>query len=362
VGSDAGEANTLGNYNVFMGYMAGNANTTGESNVFLGNRAGRYNVSGSRNVFLGNRAGYNETGSDKLYIANGQYDADVLIYGDFANKEVGINTLDPTAELHIYNDVNDFVGMYIENPNTGLASSEGIYFKNEDGTVTGIRLQNSDQMSIFNNRPAGYISWSTAGSQRMMIANSGNVGIGTGSPSNLLHVDGTVQIGSAETISDIGSNTLGCYANWNPETDNDWNLGSSTNRWYAVWAVDGTINTSDIRLKDQIADIGYGLSEIMALRPVSFKWRDRPEAGTRLGLIAQEVQPVVSEVVADTEIEVKESEYGPEFAAKPAENLGIYYNQLVPVLIKAVQEQQGMIAEQAERIAELEARVAQIEN
>jgi hypothetical protein len=362
VGSDAGEANTLGNYNVFMGYMAGNANTTGEANVFLGNRAGRYNVSGSRNVFLGNRAGYNETGSDKLYIANGQYDADVLIYGDFADKEVGIGTLTPGADLHIYKDVNSFVGMYIENPNTGTSSSEGIYFKNEDGTVTGIRLQNSDQMSIFNNRPAGYISWSTAGSQRMAITNAGYVGIGTGSPDNLLHVDGTVQIGSIETISDGGVNTLSTNANFLPSTDNSRSLGASGYRWTAVWAVDGTINTSDMRLKEAISDLEYGLDEIMELRPVSFRWRDRPEAGKRLGLIAQDVEPVMSEVVATTEIAGEEDGQASASSTKPAENLGIYYSQLVPVLIKAVQEQQGMIAEQAERIAELEARIAQIEN
>ncbi|MFC1800239.1 tail fiber domain-containing protein, partial [Candidatus Eisenbacteria bacterium] len=339
----------------------GNNNTDGSRNVFLGTRSGNNNVVGNDNVFLGYRAGYYETGSDKLYISNGQYDADVLIYGDFASKEVGINTLDPTSELEIYNDADDFVGIYITNPNTGISSSEGIYFKNEDGSVTGIRLQNSDQMSIFNNRPSGYISWSTAGNQRMTIANNGNVGIGTGTPGNMLHVDGTVQIGSAETIADIGAYVLGCDANWYPATDNTRTLGASGYRWTAVWAVDGTINTSDIRLKEGIRDIGYGLSEIMELRPISFTWRDRPEAGERLGLVAQDVQSVMSEVVADEELVVEEGEYGPTFSTKPAENLGIYYNQLVPVLIKAVQEQQGMITEQAERIAELEARIAQIE-
>jgi hypothetical protein len=362
VGSDVGEANTSGSNNAFMGFMTGYANTTGEDNVFLGTRAGRYNVSGSRNVFLGNRAGYNETGSDKLYIANGQYDSDVLIYGDFANKEVGIGTLDPASDLEIYRDADDFVGLYITNPNTGISSSEGIYFENEDGTVAGIRFSNADRMSVFNNRPDGYICWSTAGSQRMVVTNGGNVGIGTGSPENLFHVDGVVQIGSIETISDIGANTLGCNSNWYPEPDGSWGLGASGYRWSEVWAVDGTINTSDMRLKEGIRDLDYGLDEVMELKPVSFTWRDRPEAGTRLGLIAQDVKPVMSEVVADRELVVEEGEYGPEFATKPAENLGIYYNQLIPVLIKAVQEQQGMIADQAERIAELEARIAEIEN
>ena len=363
VGMNSGDSNIGGENNVFVGLYSGNGNTNGDGNVFVGARAGNGSILGNNNVFLGNRAGYYETGSDNLYIANGQYDADVLIYGDFADKEVGFGTLDPAAELHVYNDVDDFVGIFIENPNTGTSSSEGIYFKNEDGTVTGIRTaNNSDQMTIFNNRPAGYISWSTAGNQRMAIANNGNVGIGTGTPGNLLHVDGTVQIGSAETIADIGAYVLGCTADWVSSADGVYDLGLSGNRWNSVWAVDGTINTSDARLKEGIADLSYGLSEIMELKPVSFSWRDRPEAGTRLGLIAQDVQPVMSEVVADQELVVEEGDYGPTFSTKPAENLGIYYSQLVPVLIKAVQEQQGMIEEQAEMIRKLEARVAQIEN
>jgi hypothetical protein len=361
LGMNSGGANVSGNANVFLGYMAGNLNDSGENNVFVGGRAGNSNVSGSRNVFVGYRAGYSETGSDNLYIANGQYDSNVLIYGDFAQGNVGIGTLSPSSGLEIYKDTDGLVGLTIANPNTGSASSEAIYFNNEDGSVTGIRIQNSDQMSIFNNRPAGYISYSTSGLQRMVIANNGNVGIGTGSPDNLLHVDGVVQIGSIETISDIGSNTLGCDANWCPQSDNYWSVGSSTNRWTAVWAVDGTINTSDVRLKESISDLQYGLNEVMKLRPISFTWRDRPEAGRRLGLIAQEVQPVIGEVVADTKMVMAEDAAGSKPSSEPAENLGIYYSQLVPVLIKAVQEQQGLIEEQAERIQDLEARIAQIE-
>jgi hypothetical protein len=362
LGMNSGRYNIDGSYNVFLGQSAGHSNQGGDRNVAFGTRAGYSNVSGNGNVFIGYRAGYSETGSDNLYIANGQYDSNVLIYGDFAAKEVGLGTVTPGTNLEIYEDVDDFVGLYINNPNTGVASSEGIYFKNEDGSVAGIRLQNSDQMSMFNNRPAGYISWSTAGSQRMVIANDGNVGIGTGSPGSLLHVDGVVQIGSIETIEDVGSNTLGCHANWVSAADGSWNLGSSTNRWAAVWAVDGTINTSDERLKESISDLEYGLGEVMKLRPVSFTWRDRPEAGRKIGLIAQEVEPVISEAVARTEAVMAEGPAGQQAMTKPAENLGIYYSELIPVLINAVQEQQDEIEEQAERIRELEARIAEIEN
>ena len=69
----------------------------------------------------------------------------------------------------------------------------------------------------------------------------------------------------------------------------------------------------------------------------------------------------MSELVADREDVLTEAPGGPQPTTEPAENLGIYYSQIVPVLVKAVQEQQGLIEQQAERINQLEARIAQIE-
>jgi hypothetical protein len=188
------------------------------------------------------------------------------------------------------------------------------------------------------------------------------VGIKTINPESDFHVDGVVQIGSAETIDDTGAYDLSCKADWLSETDGGYGLGSSTQRWSYVWAVDGTINTSDARLKENVTDLRYGLEEVKKLRPVSFYWRDRQDDGLRIGLIAQEVQTVMSEVVASSENEIVEGSDGPEKTKKPAENLGIYYSSLVPVLVKAMQEQQGMIEQQAERIKELENRISELES
>jgi hypothetical protein len=278
----------------------------------------------------------------------------------FFTGPVGIGTESPDAALEIYEDTDAFVGINITNPNTGISSSEGIYFNNEDGSVAGIRLHNSDQMTVFNNRPVGYISFNTGGLQRMVLSSGGRVGIATSSPNHELHVNGTIQIGSAETLADSGAYLIACRANFAPDSDGARTLGISSKRWASVWAVDGTINTSDLRLKQDISDIPYGLEEILGLRPIAFRWRDHPEAGTRLGLVAQEVEPLLGEVVARTETVRAEGEQG--VTTRPAENLGIYYSQLVPVLIKAMQEQQGIIEEQDVRIEQLEARLSQLEH
>ena len=175
-----------------------------------------------------------------------------------------------------------------------------------------------------------------------------NVGIGTSSPEERLHVIGRLRIGT-ETIEDTGSNQLSFNASLLPDGDNLMRLGNSSNRWVGVWAVDGTINTSDRRDKENIDDLNYGLTEIQKLKPVTFNWKKRPEAGMKLGLIAQDIQEVIPEVVMDEEIVYSEDD-PTSFRKKPLDRLGVYYSDLIPVLIKAIQEQQVQIDKLSEEI------------
>ena len=59
-----------------------------------------------------------------------------------------------------------------------------------------------------------------------------------------------------------------------PTADNTISLGSSTKRWTEVWAVNGTIQTSDERLKRDIQDSPLGLEFVKSLRPIAYRWRD----------------------------------------------------------------------------------------
>jgi hypothetical protein len=80
-------------------------------------------------------------------------------------------------------------------------------------------------------------------------------------------------------------------------------------------------NPSDIRLKENIQDITYGLDEIIQLRPVTYNWKDdKINQGKQFGFIAQEVQEIMPDLVKD------------------GEYLGLDKEAIFTILVKAIQE------------------------
>ncbi|MFO7869418.1 MAG: tail fiber domain-containing protein [Bacteroidales bacterium] len=103
-------------------------------------------------------------------------------------------------------------------------------------------------------------------------------------------------------------------------------------------------HSSDKRWKTDILTIDNALTKVQQLRGVEYKWRqdEFPEKqftdGTQIGLIAQEVEAVVPELVMTDNSGYKSVEYA----------------NLVAVLIEAVKEQQELIDAQQEKISALE--------
>lgn len=100
LGLYSGQSATSGDENTFLGGISGRQHTTGGQNTLVGYGSGFDNLNGESNVFLGYKAGYNETGSNKLYIANSDVDPP-LIYGEFDNQKIGIGTTTPSTELEV---------------------------------------------------------------------------------------------------------------------------------------------------------------------------------------------------------------------------------------------------------------------
>ncbi|MCP4566449.1 MAG: hypothetical protein GY841_02580 [FCB group bacterium] len=100
------------------------------------------------------------------------------------------------------------------------------------------------------------------------------------------------------------------------------------------------VETSDMRLKKNISSIDNALDKIGAIRGVSFEWNDQVEenSGNQLGVIAQEVESILPELVLTDNKGYK----------------SVSYTKLTAVLIEAVKELKTQNEKLSQRITELE--------
>ena len=114
-----------GGHNIAIGVNALYSNSAGNLNTAIGNFAGSTN-NGNANVFLGYSAGQNETGSNKLYIANSNADANnALIYGEFDNQVLRINGnlgIGQASAGYKLSLKHDGFGLQIQHTNAGATS------------------------------------------------------------------------------------------------------------------------------------------------------------------------------------------------------------------------------------------------
>ena len=78
--------------------------------------------------------------------------------------------------------------------------------------------------------------------------------------------------------------------------DNAIDLGSGSHRYQVVYAGTGAINTSDERLKNNIADTDLGLDFINKLKPKKYKLNDGKSDRIHYGLISQDVETVLGDI------------------------------------------------------------------
>jgi hypothetical protein len=105
-------------------------------------------------------------------------------------------------------------------------------------------------------------------------------------------------------------------------------LNSQTSTYNSI-RVSSVIYSSDAKFKTNINPLKYGLNTVSKLRPVSYNLIKKPSGNKEFGLIAQELEQLIPELV---------------FTDEEGKKL-VNYNGLIPVLIKAVQELQQEVAE-----------------
>ena len=90
----------------------------------------------------------------------------------------------------------------------------------------------------------------------------------------------------------------------------------------------GWVADSDIRLKDIEKYIENAVESLSTLQTICYSWKNSDNKSLHLGLIAQEVEAVFPEIVSESSITGMK---------------GVNYVELIPVLVKAIQEQQSQI-------------------
>lgn len=181
--------------------------------------------------------------------------------------------------------------------------------------------------------------------EQMRIDSSGNLLIACTTTNESLSVGvrllASGSIKSTKSESNNQASTLDVYS-----------TGASAYRFYVdmagtVFATNTTISgISDQRLKENITDIDVGLDKVMALKPRKFDWKagkGKDKKGDR-GWIAQEFETVFPEMIQTWKDPAPEGEE--PYKAVNAD--------LIPVLVKAIQEQQALIENLTTRLNALE--------
>jgi len=347
VGSGALEFNTSGELNSAFGYDALKKNTTGSRNTATGVNALVDNTTGSENTATGFGALLrNTTGSRNT--ATGQYALALNTTGD-DNTAFGHSALYPNTT----GTKNTAVGQgALKNNSTGFENSalgEGTLANNTTGKYNSAFGRESLHNSNGDNNTAiGWRAGFQTGSNNTSVGYMAGYAAGTKNTAIGASADFAANVTDATAIgygARANGNNASAIGNGAVAAANTIRLGNT-----AVTSIGGQVAwtaASDSRIKKNIVNSTYGLATVLKLRPVEYNLTSNDLK--QVGFIAQEVQKLVPEVVTGKEGDLSKGEI-----------LGITYSNLVPVLTKAIQEQQKQIEDQNSKIAAQQKQIEEL--
>lgn len=323
IGYASGSNNTTASSNTFVGNLSGFSNTTGASNSFFGSGTGTTNTTGARNSVFGSGAGYYNNASDNAFL--GYYAGRNNSSGSsnsFVGKDAGLNTTTGSSNTYLGRSSGDNNTTGYENTFVGRSAGSGNLsgFGNSAlGYLAGPGVNN-----LSNATAIGYKSRVTGSNKLVLGSINGtagatantNVGIGTTSPSYRLHVN-------ASDAAKAGGGS---------------------------WVV-----ASDKNLKQEVEPYQEGLSQVMGIEPVWFRYNGKaglPTEKKYVGVIAQQVQKVAPHMIGEFIYQ--------DSTGKEEKYLDYDANALTYMLVNAVKELKKENEEKNNEIEQLKNEIAQI--
>jgi len=221
-----------------------------------------------------------------------------------SDGKVGIGTMSSQATLDIYEPEYSKMGFRVSSDHAKFSWTNHAMTLQQGKKLSSVPyiqwLKKDGTRQAYMGWNTGYFNLTLENGHHFSI-NGGNVGIGTTSPQYKLDVAGNIR-GHNVSIP------------------------------------------SDQRHKQNIYPLDNALTKLQGLRGVSFEWKNSQaqEAETQIGLIAQEVEAVLPELVSTDDEGYK----------------SIAYGQLTAVLIEAVKEQQRIIEQKSATIAKQQEKIA----
>lgn len=273
---------------------------------------------------------------DGFRITNGV--ANTTYMTGLENGNIGIGTADPIGKLHVLfptagsqpvwertttssniaagagNYLLNSLGTSLINANTSIGFSFAFKSDSEPekkvAAITGGLTSYAAGTGFLN----FIVNGTTTGTSAMRIISNGNVGIGKVAP--VVRLDVVGDIAATGTVS-----------------------------------ASGTVLTSDARLKTNITPLPKAISKVMALNPVNYDKKialDSVETVNENGFIAQELREIMPEIVSE--------------GVDKDKLLRLNYTAIIPVLTKAIQEQQAIIQQNQATIARQQEQIDELKS
>ncbi len=372
--------------NISWGLRAGQNNTGGYSNIAIGTDALKSNTSKSNLVAIGDSALFNNTNAGAAGSFDASFNTAVGSKSLFSNTLGFMNTAIGYQSLfsNITGYHNTAVGHHAllsnsADNNTAIGASA--LFANSNGylntaigsfalwkNTSGMRNTAVGEEALLVNTYGEYNTVVGAEALALTTGSSYNTAVGYNASRNYEVGWNNTFVGAWSGVTQ--NNLYNCVAIGNDavcNTSNQARIGNSSTTsigGYANWT-----NISDGRFKKDIKEDVKGIDFIMKLRPVTYlldiaglsqklnegKGREKDEVSKKA--IAEKEKTVFTGFVAQ-EVEKAARDAGYNFSGvdiPKGENefYGLRYSEFVVPLVKAVQEQQRIIADLQKQVAEL---------